>query len=92
LTGLKLILRKTYEIVDDKSKRTEEQLAAMNLAVNIYGKLMNLSTNGAILEKTIKWLAERKEQLTNTEKVSVPEDEAEEDLQDDEKSVQKLRQ
>jgi hypothetical protein len=90
--GLKLILRKTYEIVDDKSKRTEEQLAAMNLAVNIYGKLMNLSTNGAILEKTIKWLAERKEQLTNTEKVSVPEDEAEEDLQDDEKSVQKLRQ
>jgi hypothetical protein len=92
LTGLKLILRKTYEIVDDKSKRTEEQLAAMNLAVNIYGKLMNLSTNGAILEKTIKWLAERKEQLTNTEKVSVPEDEAEEDLQDDEKSVQKQRQ
>jgi hypothetical protein len=78
--------------VDDKSKRTEEQLAAMNLAVNIYGKLMNLSTNGAILEKTIKWLAERKEQLTNTEKVSVPEDEAEEDLQDDEKSVQKQRQ
>jgi DNA-binding transcriptional regulator LsrR (DeoR family) len=65
--GLKLILRKTYEIVDDKSKRTEEQLAAMNLAVNIYGRLMDLSTNGAILEKTVKWLEDRKKILPTTE-------------------------
>jgi hypothetical protein len=60
-TGLKLILRKSYEIVDDKSKRTEEHLAAMNLAVNIYGRLMDLSTNGAILEKTTKWINELKQ-------------------------------
>jgi hypothetical protein len=65
--GLKLILRKTYEIVDNKSKRTEEQLAAMNLAVNIYGKLMDLSTNGAILEKTVKWLEDRKKILPTSE-------------------------
>jgi predicted transcriptional regulator len=60
-TGLKLILRKTYEIVEDKSKRTEEVLSAMSLAVSIYGKLMDLSTNGAILEKTTKWINELKE-------------------------------
>jgi glycine betaine/choline ABC-type transport system substrate-binding protein len=65
--GLKLILRKTYDIVDNKSKRTEEQLAAMNLAVNIYGKLMDLSTNGAILEKTLKWLEDRKKILPTAE-------------------------
>ena len=91
-TGLKLILRKTYDIVDDKSKRTEEQLAAMNLAVNIYGKLMDLSTNGAILEKTTKWLAQKKEQLTNTEKVTVSEDEAEKDLQNDGKPTPNYRE
>jgi glycine betaine/choline ABC-type transport system substrate-binding protein len=65
--GLKLILRKTYDLVDNKSKRTEEQLAAMNLAVNIYGKLMDLSTNGAILEKTLKWLEDRKKILPTAE-------------------------
>jgi translation elongation factor EF-1beta len=59
--GLKLILRKMCEIMDDKSKRTEEQLTAMNLAVSIYGKLMDLSTNGAILEKTTRWINELKE-------------------------------
>src|SRR5215207_9258093 len=60
--GLKLILRKTYDIVDDKSKRTQEILSAMSLAVDIYGKLMDLSTNGAILEKTTKWINELKQQ------------------------------
>jgi predicted transcriptional regulator len=67
LTGLKLILRKTYEIVEDKSKRSEEHLAAMNLAVNIYGKLMDLSTNGGILEKTLAWIEDRKKLLPTVE-------------------------
>jgi hypothetical protein len=75
LAGLKLILRKTYKIVDDKSKRTEEQLAAMNLAVNMYGKLMDLSTNGAILEKTTKWLMQKKEQLQSSDEPDATEDE-----------------
>src|SRR5215213_4666020 len=39
--GLKLILRKTYDIVD-KSTKTQEILSAMSLAVDIYGKLMDL--------------------------------------------------
>jgi transcriptional antiterminator len=80
--GLKLILRKTYEIVEDKSKRTEEQLAAMNLAVNIYGKLMDLSTNGAILEKTTKWINElkqRSQERLQPVKISGLEEKQEED-------------
>jgi predicted transcriptional regulator len=90
--GLKLILRKTYEIMDDKSKRTEEQLAAINLAVNIYGKLMDLSTNGAILEKTTKWINELKQQsqersqpakLSDSDEEPVP-IEPEEDLKEEE--------
>jgi predicted transcriptional regulator len=90
--GLKLILRKTYEIMDDKSKRTEEQLSAMNLAVNIYGRLMDLSTNGAILEKTTKWINELKQQLQlqsqsqQSAKSSGPKEkpEGKQDFQDDE--------
>jgi hypothetical protein len=58
--GLKLILRKAYHIVET-STRPQEVLSAMSLAVDIYGKLMDLSTNGAILEKTVKWLEEKKE-------------------------------
>jgi predicted transcriptional regulator len=81
-TGLKLILRKTYEILEDKSKRTEEQLTAMNLAVNIYGKLMDLSTNGAILEKTTKWINElkqRSQERLQPAKISGLEEKQEED-------------
>jgi predicted transcriptional regulator len=80
--GLKLILRKTYEILEDKSKRTEEQLTAMSLAVNIYGKLMDLSTNGAILEKTTKWIKELKQQSqerSQPAKISGLEEKQEED-------------
>jgi hypothetical protein len=91
--GLKLILRKTYEIVDDKSRRTDEQLAAMNLAVNIYGKLLDLSTNGAILEKTINRIKQLKEQAAQSQvnnkqadtlTAYSEEDEKEEDLQQEE--------
>jgi hypothetical protein len=49
--GLKLILRKAYNIINT-STRPQEVVAAMSLAVDIYSKLMDLSTNGAILEKT----------------------------------------
>jgi hypothetical protein len=86
--GLKLILRKTYEIVDDKSKRTEEQLAAMNLAVNIYGKLMDLSTNGSILERTAKWISElkqRSQEQSQPANLSASK-ENKEDLQEDQES------
>jgi predicted transcriptional regulator len=81
-TGLKLILRKTYEIVEDKSKRTEEILSAMSLSVSIYGKLMDLSTNGAILEKTTKWINElkqRSQERLQPVKISGLEEKQEED-------------
>lgn len=64
--GLKFILRKTYDIAD-KSARPQEILSAMSLALDIYGKLMDLSTNGAILEKTVKWLEYRKKILPTPE-------------------------
>ena len=64
--GLKFILRKTYEMVD-KATKPQEAISAMALAVDIYGKLMDLSTNGAILEKTVKWLEDRKKILPTPE-------------------------
>jgi hypothetical protein len=89
LTGLKLILRKIYEIIGDKSKKSEEQLAAMNLAVNIYGKLMDLSTNGAILEKTLAWVEDRKKLMLTPEEekqmqkvLTSKDEEGEEDVQE----------
>jgi hypothetical protein len=45
--GLKLILRKAYQIAE-KSTKPQEVLSAIGLAVDIYGKLMDLSTNGSI--------------------------------------------
>jgi predicted transcriptional regulator len=65
--GLKLILRKTYDIVDKSTSKPQEVLSAMSLAVDIYGKLMDLSTNGAILEKTVRWLEDRKKILPTPE-------------------------
>jgi hypothetical protein len=55
-----------YDIAE-KSTKTQEVLSAMGLAVDIYGKLMDLSTNGAILEKTVKWLEDRRKILPTPE-------------------------
>ena len=48
--GLKVVLRKAYDIVDN-STRTPEVLSAMALIIDIYGKIMDLTTNSDILEK-----------------------------------------
>jgi len=59
----------------------------MSLAVDIYGKLMDLSTNGAILEKTTKWINELKQQSQSQTAnfARYEEEEAKEDfLEDDE--------
>lgn len=58
--GLKLLLGKMYDIINNKSSKPQEVLAATGVAVDIYGKLMDLNTNGAILEKTVKWLESKK--------------------------------
>ena len=60
--GLKLILRKVYQVMD-KSTRPQDQLNAMSLAADIYAKLMDLSTNGAILTRNLKMIEEMKKIL-----------------------------
>jgi hypothetical protein len=91
--GLKFMLRKAYEIVEDKSKKTQEQLTAMNLAVLIYGKLMDLSTNGATFEQAIKWIEDRKKiQLTpeeekKMEQVLASESESNEEEEEEEEDI-----
>lgn len=65
--GLKFILRKTHEMINKSTSKPQEVLSAMSLAVDIYGKLMDLSTNGAILQKTVKWLEDRKKILPTPE-------------------------
>jgi hypothetical protein len=72
-TGLKLILRKAHEIMN-KSTRVQDQINAMGLAADIYSKLMDLSTNGTIIEKTTKWLAEKKQQLRASDEPDATED------------------
>jgi hypothetical protein len=82
--GLKLILRKAYHIVET-STRPQEVIAAMSLAVEIYSKLMDLSTNGAILEKTTKWLAEKKQDQDQEKKKETQlEQEQEQELTEEE--------
>jgi predicted transcriptional regulator len=91
-TGLRLILRKTYDIINSSTK-PKEVLSAMGLAVDIYGKLLDLSTNGAILEKTINHIKQLKEQAAQSQvnnkqpdtlTAYSAEDEEEEDLQQEE--------
>ena len=59
--GLQVVLRKAYDIVET-STRTSEVLDALSLIADIYGKIMDLSTNGAILEKTVNQIKQLKEQ------------------------------
>lgn len=93
--GLKFILRKAHEMINKSTSKPQEALTAMSLAVDIYGRLMDLSTNGAILQKTMKWLEDRKKILPTAEEQKQidklleensteqeQEQEAEEDLQD----------
>jgi predicted transcriptional regulator len=90
--GLKLLLRKVYEIVDKSTNKPQEVLGAMSLAVDIYARLMDLSTNGAILQKTVKWLEDRKRILSTiptlrptstSTSTTEPESETEEDLSEE---------
>jgi DNA-binding transcriptional regulator LsrR (DeoR family) len=71
-TGLKLILRKAHELINNSS-RPQDQINAMGLAADIYSKLMDLSTNGAILTKTLRWIAEQKK-LTAEEDAQIIEE------------------
>jgi hypothetical protein len=82
--GLKLILRRAFEI-SDKSTKPQEVIAALGLASEIFGRLMDLSTNSAILEKTVKWLEDKKKiMLTPEEEKRMKEVLATTDEDDDE--------
>jgi hypothetical protein len=48
-------------------KISPRRQAAMNLAVNIYGRLMDLSTNGVTFEQAVKWIEDRKKLLLTPE-------------------------
>lgn len=90
--GLRLLLRKTHELMN-KSTRPQDQLHAMALAADIYSKLMDLSTNGSILQRTLQWLENKKkieltpEEQKRMEEVlgSTEEEEEEEDEDVEEK-------
>ena len=79
-TGLKLLLRKAHELID-RSTRPQDKLHAMSLAADIYAKLMDLSTNGAILTRNLKMIEEMKKILPTEEEQRQDEDiiETEED-------------
>jgi predicted transcriptional regulator len=96
-TGLKLILRKTHELIN-KSTRVQDQLHAMGLAADIYAKLMDFSTNGAILQKSVKWVEDMKKILPTAEEQkqidkifaseSDSEEEKDKDKEDDEDIIE----
>jgi hypothetical protein len=82
---LKLILRKAYHIIDT-STRPQERISAMSLSVDIYGKLMDLSTNSTILEKTLKWLESKNKTLGEEEQRPIKKEEI---IEEEEEQEQK---
>ncbi|HEU4446800.1 MAG TPA: helix-turn-helix domain-containing protein [Nitrososphaeraceae archaeon] len=88
MTGINDLLRRANEIVD-RMTDPKMQLQSISVLANLYVGMMSLATDGGILEQAYRKVqglqqtqAQKQHQLTNTEKVSISENEAEEDFQD----------
>lgn len=62
-TGLKIILKKAHEIANNPNSRTSEVLQSLSLISDVYGRLMDLSTDSKILAQAISWIERKKESL-----------------------------
>lgn len=61
--GLKIILRKAFDIANDPNSRKAEVLQSLGLISDIYGKLMDLSTDSKVISQAISWIEKKKERL-----------------------------
>jgi hypothetical protein len=62
-TGLKIVLRRAYEIANYPNNSTSENIQSLSLIANIYGRLMELSTDEKTIAQAISWIEKKKQQL-----------------------------
>jgi hypothetical protein len=62
-TGLKIILRKAFDIVNNHNNTTAENIQSLNLIANIYGRLMELATDEKTIAQAVSWIEKKKQQL-----------------------------
>jgi hypothetical protein len=62
-TGLKIVLKKAWEVANEPDSKKSEVLQSLGLISDVYGKLMDLSTDGKTLEQAISWIERKKESL-----------------------------
>jgi hypothetical protein len=62
-TGLKIILRKAFDIVNNHNNTTAEIIQSLNLIANIYGRLMELATDEKTIAQAVSWIEKKKQQL-----------------------------
>jgi DNA-binding Lrp family transcriptional regulator len=62
-TGLKIVLRRAYDIANNPNNTTSENIQSLSLIANIYGRLMELSTDEKTIAQAVSWIERKKEQL-----------------------------
>jgi hypothetical protein len=62
-TGLKIVLRRAFEIANNPNNTTSESIQSLNLIANIYGRLMELSTDEKTIAQAVSWIEKKKQQL-----------------------------
>ena len=61
MSGMTQVLQKAWEIVNNQSSKTSEILQSLALINDTYLKLMNLTTDGKMLEQSMAWLEKQQE-------------------------------
>jgi hypothetical protein len=61
--GLKLLLRKAWQIINNPNSKTSEVLSAITSITNVYDKWLTISTDERTLDQAISWIEKKKESL-----------------------------
>jgi hypothetical protein len=85
-TGLKIVLRRAYELANNPNNSTSENIQSLSLIANIYGRLMELSTDEKTIAQAVSWIEKKKEQLMQELQKEVPDVKQEQDQQEEELS------
>jgi hypothetical protein len=65
--GLKIVLRRAFEISNNPNSKTSEVLQSLSLASDTIGKLMNLSTDEKTIAQAISWIENKKKESLQQE-------------------------
>jgi hypothetical protein len=61
--GLRIVLRRAFEISNNPNSKTSEVLQSLALVSDTIGKLMNLSTDEKTIVQAISWIENKKKEL-----------------------------